>query len=75
MELSMRFRIDTPRVIHETIDDEVVIIDFDSGSYYSLDKAGAVIWGFIERGASLGGIIEGVTNRYQGGACLPHRCE
>ena len=66
MELSMRFRINTPGVIHETIDDEVVIIEFDSGNYYSLDMAGAAIWGFVASGAAVGGIVEGIVNRYQG---------
>lgn len=66
MELSMCFRINTPGVIHETIDYEVVIIEFESGNYYSLDKAGADVWGFIESGATVGEIIERIVNRYQG---------
>lgn len=66
MESSMCFRINTPGVIHETIDDEVVIIEFESGNYYSLDKAGAAIWGFVASGATVGGIVEGTVNRYQG---------
>ena len=66
MELSMRFRIKTPGVIHGTISDEVVIIELESGNYYSLDKAGAAIWGFIASGATVGGVIEGIVNRYQG---------
>jgi hypothetical protein len=61
-----RFRVNTPRVVHETIDDEVVIIDFDSGSYYSLDKVGTDIWGLIEGGATVSEIVEGVTRRYEG---------
>jgi hypothetical protein len=66
MDLSVSFHINKPKVIHETIDDEVVLIDFDSGNYYSLNKAGADIWGFIERGSTLGEIVEGITYRYQG---------
>jgi hypothetical protein len=61
MESSMCFRINTPGVIHETIDEEVVIIEFESGNYYSLDKAGAAIWGFIAGGATVGGIVEGIV--------------
>lgn len=66
MDLSASFRINRPRVIHETIDGEVVMIDFDTGNYYSLNKAGADIWGLISRGATLGETIEGVSSLYSG---------
>lgn len=61
-----RFRINTPKVVHETIDDEVVIIDFDSGSYYSLDNVGADVWNLIESGATKGQIVEATARRYNG---------
>lgn len=66
MSLHNRFRINAPTVVHETIDDEVVIIDFDSGSYYSLDKAGADIWNFIADGVTVTEIVAGVARRYEG---------
>ena len=39
-----RFCINRPRVAHETIDDESVMIDFDTGNYYSLNPVGSAIW-------------------------------
>ena len=45
---------------------EVVIIAFDSGNYYSLDKTGADIWNFIESGASVGEIVERIIRLYEG---------
>jgi hypothetical protein len=60
------FRINTPTVVHETIDDEVVIIDFENGSYYSLDKVGADIWNLIKDGATVSEIVAGITHRYEG---------
>lgn len=66
MNSLMRFRINRPKVIHETIDDEVVMIHFDSGNYYSLDKVGTDIWGFIESGATLSEIVEATAHRYEG---------
>lgn len=61
-----RFRINRPKVIHETIDDEVVMIHFDSGNYYSLDNVGAQIWAFVESGSTVSEIIEAITHRYEG---------
>lgn len=66
MDSSVCFHVNRPKVIHETIDNEVVLIDFDSGNYYSLNKAGADVWDFIERGSSLAEIVEGIKHRYQG---------
>lgn len=66
MNLSVRFRVNRPKVINETIDGEAVMIDFDSGNYYSLNRPGADILGLIESRATLGQIIEGVSYRYKG---------
>lgn len=60
----MRFRINRPIVVDEVFDDEVVIIHFDTGNYYSLDKVGTEIWGLIESGASVGEIVESLAHRY-----------
>jgi hypothetical protein len=60
------FRINTPTVVHEIIDEEVVVIDFDTGSYYSMDHAGAAIWELIEQSASVDRIVEGIIRRYEG---------
>jgi hypothetical protein len=70
MYLHRCLRINKPTVVHETFDKEVVIIEFNSGNYYSLDKAGADIWGFIERGANVDEILEGITHLYKGSASV-----
>ncbi len=46
-----RFRINRPRVTHETIDGESVMIDFDTGNYYSLNPVGSAIWDLVDAGA------------------------
>lgn len=66
MNSPVRFRINRPAVVHEIFDDEAVIINLDSGNYYSLDRAGADIWGFVESGATVSEIVEAITRRYDG---------
>jgi hypothetical protein len=66
MDRSGHFRINTPKVIHETIDGETVIVNLDSGNYYSLDKVGADIWGYIIKNFPIHRIIETVASRYTG---------
>lgn len=60
-----RFKINSPPVVQETIDDEVIIVNLDGGSYYSVDKAGARIWNGIERGLSVEEIILDLVRNYE----------
>lgn len=46
----MFYRPNSPPVIQETIDEETLIVDLDSGSYYHLVSAGAYIWRLLEAG-------------------------
>ncbi len=65
---NQRFRINTPTVTHETIDGEAVIINLDSGNYYSLVEAGSLIWALVERGASASEVQDLLQQTYQGAA-------
>ena len=66
MTSPMRFKINTPDVIYESFDNEVFIIHFETGSYYSLDKSGKDIWEVIKGGATAIEIIEHLTHMYKG---------
>jgi len=62
----MCYRINKPIVVDETFDNEVVIIHFDTGNYYSLDSVGTEIWSLIESGASVGEIVASLAHKYDG---------
>jgi hypothetical protein len=40
----LRLAVDRRRVAHETIDGEVILIQLETGYYYSLDGLGAQVW-------------------------------
>jgi len=65
---NQRFRVNTPTVTHETIEGEAVIINLDSGNYYSLVEVGSFIWGLVEKGASVSDVQNLVLQYYQGNA-------
>ena len=65
---NQRFRINTPTVTHETIDGEAVIINLDSGNYYSLVDAGSLIWALVDRGASASEVQNLLQQNYHGNA-------
>lgn len=66
MNTNSRMRINVPKIVHETIDGETIILNLDKGNYYSLVGIGADIWGFIENNATMGHIIKEISNNYQG---------
>lgn len=66
--MSVRYQIRTPTVIHEVFDDEVVIVNLDSGDYYSLSDAGAACWNCLLSGYSVDETVEAVLSQYQGDA-------
>jgi hypothetical protein len=66
MMTSEILKINSPKVVHEIIDGEVVIVHLLKGHYYSLVKTGADIWSGIERGISRERILEEMVSRYDG---------
>lgn len=52
-------------VIAKVMDGEAVIINLVNGMYYSIDKAGAVIWSLLESGHSISEAAENVAKRYE----------
>ncbi len=58
------YRINSPGVIHELFDNEVVIINLDSGNYYSVNEIGLEIWKRLINGMSLKKIISSVVDLY-----------
>jgi Coenzyme PQQ synthesis protein D (PqqD) len=64
--MTMRLRVNSPNVIHETIEGEVVLIDLKTGTYYSLRDTGAAVWQALQNGADADGIAAELRSRYDG---------
>jgi Coenzyme PQQ synthesis protein D (PqqD) len=64
--LSTKYGVNAPKVLYEAFEDETVLINLDSGSYYSFSGSGAVIWDRIVRGDSVGCVIENLQKRFGG---------
>ena len=52
-----RLKVNSPNIVHETIDGEAILLDLRSGNYFSLDGIGAVIWEFIDKTGNWGEVI------------------
>ncbi len=60
-----RFRVDPDKVVHETIEGEAILIHLDNGYYYSLDGAGAEIWGLLAESRSVDEATEALARVYE----------
>jgi outer membrane protein assembly factor BamB len=64
--MNQSFRVNSPKVAAETIDGEVVVVNLDSGHYYSLLSTGAYIWNCLENGRDLHDTVKQVIQTYDG---------
>jgi len=62
----MDYRIKEPDVIYELFDGEVVLINLETGNYFSVQGTAAEIWQDIVNGMAIEDMIERLLSRYQG---------
>lgn len=62
----MRYMINSPRIAHETIDGETVLIDFDSGAYFSTSGTGALMLDDLLKGLNRDEVMETLTGSLAG---------
>jgi len=60
-------KINQPKVSHQCIDGEVVVINLENGSYYSLLDLAARLWELIAAGWSRAEVMELVAETYPDG--------
>lgn len=63
-EIPERLKPKSDQVAAKVMDGEAVIIDLNTGVYYSMDEAGGLIWTLIEAAQSMGDIVNAVTAAY-----------
>jgi hypothetical protein len=62
------FRVNEPDVVYETFEGEVVVVNLDTGNYYSLSGTGPAIWTDLVGGFGIDEIAERIQSRYTGGS-------
>lgn len=60
----MHYRLNTPKVIFEAFEDEVLLIDFDSGRYFSMRGSAFDIWKMIQGGCGIAEITERLSQHH-----------
>ena len=62
---SPRFRINAPSVANENMDGEMILIHFDSGTYYSTDPNGTDVLRLIEAGLEMSAIVSRLCEHHE----------
>ena len=65
-ESTLSYRLNSPGVVCDVVDGEVVIVHLETGVYYSTDKAGFVAWEYLNAGHPFADIVGRVTERFTG---------
>lgn len=58
MDTSASLRVNDQRIAHDTIDGEVIIVNFENGQYFSLQHSAAMVWHWLVDGHSVPDILD-----------------
>lgn len=62
---SATYRKNDSRMVGEIIDGEAIIVDTETGCYFSLPGTGAFVWGLLDRPVSVTDIVQAVKDHYR----------
>lgn len=63
-EVAQRFRVNTDSVAAKVIDGEAIIINLETGVYYSLDGTGGEVWSLLEEHHPVDAVVASLAARY-----------
>ncbi len=66
MDNTNLLKVNEPNVVHETIDGETILLDLNTGNYYSLEGPGAIIWEYIGKTGDRNRLIEIMSAKADG---------
>ena len=61
----MRYHIDTDKVVWRNLSGEAIILNLETGHYYSLNKTGTLIWSLLCENKDSEEIIDRVVGKYR----------
>jgi hypothetical protein len=61
----MRYRVNAPEVIAETVGEETMVVNLGTGHYFNLQGTAVDVWEGIERAETLETIVHGLEARFE----------
>jgi hypothetical protein len=59
-----QYKVNDSKVVHDAVEGEVIIINLETGAYYSLKGSGADIWELTKNGLPIPAIVQEITKKY-----------
>jgi hypothetical protein len=59
------YEVNAPGVVFERFEDETVLIQLDSGRYYTLDRVGSLVWELLARPLAVGGVAAALARAFR----------
>ena len=60
----MVYRLNEPKVVSETLDGETIVINLDTGSYFSLNPVASLVWNLLIDRYTQPAIVSAVCSRF-----------
>lgn len=64
MKDTQAYAVNDAKVVSETIEGEAIIINLETGTYYSMNETGSLVWDALRSGTPFGGIVGELVARY-----------
>ncbi len=64
--MSTCYRVASPQITSEILDDEVMIINLKNGHYFNISGSGTEIWDLLQQGSSVNQLLSRLGQCYQG---------
>jgi len=61
------YRVNSPQVVYENIDGELILVHMEKGAYYTTDEVGAALWDLIESRCTVSEIQEALESQFEAG--------
>lgn len=58
-------RSNRPEIAAKIVDGEAILINLNSGVYYSMGGSGPFVWALLDRGTSISEIVDAVANHFR----------
>ena len=52
-------------VVHKELDSRGVLLNLESGTYYTLNRTGTFVWSLMDGKRDVQGLVEALTERFQ----------
>ena len=63
-DASLRLTVPSSRVAADTVEGEAVIVDLETGAYYTTEGVGCEVWELLASSRTTGDVVEVLRNRY-----------